>query len=245
MINKFSLKIGDLLFKNAFPIYNVIYKIFKQRSDRSEIQFIKKVIRPGNTVIDIGGNIGFYTRLFSELVGSDGLVITFEPDQINFEHLVQNTKSLTNIQLINKAVSFHSQGVSLYKSNTLNVDHRTYSHDDSDSSIHIDSISIDEFLQDQPVDFIKMDIQGYEMSALQGMEQTLLKHSPVVLMEYWPYGLITAGRAPLEIFTYVESLGYDYFQLNDGDFGPIRFDIQSSLSWPAEKYINLYLSKSP
>ncbi len=243
MINKFSIKFGDFLFKHAFPIYNTLYTIFKSRSDRSEIDLIKRTVKPGNVVLDIGGNIGFYTKILSNLVGPNGLVYTFEPDAINFQRLKQNTITLKNVQLINKAVSYHNAGVILYKSNTLNVDHRTYAHDDTDFHEDIESISIDELFKNQSIDFIKMDIQGYEMQALRGMINTLRKNMPVFIMEYWPHGLKSAGESPIEMVAFLESLGYEIKEIIGGIPTEISFNIESSIGWGSDKFTNIFASK--
>lgn len=243
MINKFSLKFGDFLFNNAFPIYNILYPIFKSRSDRSEIDLIKRIVKSGNVVLDIGGNIGFYTKILSGLVGPKGIVYTFEPDDINFKRLKLNTSTLKNVRLIHKAVSCDNAGVTLYKSNTLNVDHRTYAHDDTDFHEDIESTSIDALFQNQQVDFIKMDIQGYEMQALRGMVNTLRKNMPIIIMEYWPHGLKSAGESPIELITFLKNIGYEIKEIIHGIPNEISFDIESSLEWHSDKFTNIFASK--
>ena len=53
MVNKFSLSLGNFLFKNAYPIYNIVYPIFKRKQDKLEIDFLTKTIKPGMVVLDI------------------------------------------------------------------------------------------------------------------------------------------------------------------------------------------------
>ena len=66
---------------------------------------MKKYIRKGAIVLDIGANIGFYTKILSELVGDNGKVYAFEPDKTNFGYLMKNAGHLKNVVFINKAVS--------------------------------------------------------------------------------------------------------------------------------------------
>ena len=57
----------------------------------------KNIIKPGMRVLDLGANIGFYTVLFSKLVGENGKVFAFEPDPKNFKYLEGNIKTLHNV----------------------------------------------------------------------------------------------------------------------------------------------------
>jgi len=124
--------IFNKLYYLSYPIYKPLYFIYKGISDRKKIAIIEEYLKPGMTVLDIGANIGYYTKLFSKSVGSTGKVFAFEPDDTNFRHLKENTKGLGNVTTINKAVGEKSQQVKLYYSEEMNVDHQTY-----DSGVYI------------------------------------------------------------------------------------------------------------
>jgi predicted methyltransferase len=125
MPSSLSIKIGDFLYKNLFPVYNIVYPVFKKNQDKHEISLLNKYIRKGDVVLDIGANIGFYTKILSALVGEQGKVYAFEPDATNFSHLKKNAGHLKNAVLINKAVSDKTGKITLYQSDLLNVDHKT------------------------------------------------------------------------------------------------------------------------
>jgi FkbM family methyltransferase len=209
MSKPLSIRIGHMLYKHFYPIYNLIYPIFKNRQDAHEISYLRKLIKPGDTVIDIGANIGFYSKIFSECVGEQGQVHLFEPDVINFKHLVANTKPFKNLVLNNKAVSDKAGVIKVYKSKDLNVDHRTYPIDDYESIDEIQAISIDDYVNGSiKIDFIKMDIQGFETSALKGMEKTIKANPNIkMLLEFWPYGLNEAGNSVAEYYAILKSYG--------------------------------------
>ena len=59
MASSLSIALGNFLYKNLFPIYKITYKAFKQKQDAFEISLMQKYIRQGDTVLDIGANIGF------------------------------------------------------------------------------------------------------------------------------------------------------------------------------------------
>ena len=148
MAGSISLKLGNWLYKNAFGVYNTIYPIFKNRQDKNEIAFIQQHLKPGSTVLDIGANIGFYSKILSRVAGPTGHVHCFEPDITNFNHLKNNTQHLTNITVNNLAVSATNDPIKIYLSKELNVDHRTYPVDDYQSIIEIKATAMDSYLTD-------------------------------------------------------------------------------------------------
>ncbi|MBL7893201.1 MAG: FkbM family methyltransferase [Bacteroidia bacterium] len=218
-----SISIGNLLFRHFFPVYNIIYPIFKYRQDAEEIEFLKRTVKKGDVVLDIGANIGFYSKILSDLVGPSGKVYSFEPDKVNFNYFLKNTNGLTNIVPVNKAVADQTKTLKLYTSKLLNVDHRTYKVDEYEKELTIDAVSIDDFVNDTfKVDFIKMDIQGFEVSALKGMKQTFVKNRTAkMLTELWPYGLRKAGHSCAELINLVEQYGLMVHELKDDETKPL------------------------
>jgi len=219
MEQSLSLRIGNFLYQHAYPIYKPVYFSFKKRQDAHELAFIRKVLRPSSVVLDIGANIGFYTLNFSKLIGDNGKVYAFEPDLLNFKHLSDNLQGVANVLLHNMAVSNKDGELTMFVSHRLNVDNRTYEPGKYKSSYKVRSVSIDDMLPaGTKVDFIKMDIQGSEYLALQGMERTL-KENPdcLLLCEYAPeYLLKCSGTTPQQFETYLKDLGFNLYFLRDG-----------------------------
>ena len=147
--NLLSIKIGNFLYQRMFPIYNILYPAFKKRQDAAEISWMRRLVRPGSNVLDIGANIGFYTSLLSDLIGSEGHVHAFEPEPTNFKHLSAITGERKNVTLVPKAVSDHSGKLLVYTSPQLNVDHRTYKVENYKEAIPVESVSIDDYIAGQ------------------------------------------------------------------------------------------------
>jgi FkbM family methyltransferase len=84
--------------------------------DFEETKFLKKIIKKGDTVIDVGANIGYYTLLFSKLVGKEGKIYAYEPLPENFKLLKKNIfiNKYKNIVLINRALSNKEKNAKLY-----------------------------------------------------------------------------------------------------------------------------------
>lgn len=201
MPSAFSIKLGDFLYKNAFPIYNIIYPFFKRKQDKVDIALMHQHIKKGDVVLDIGANIGFYTKILSGLVGETGKVYAFEPDKTNFSHLINNAGNLKNVEFLNKAVSDKTGKITLYKSELLNVDHKTYETENYTEKIEIDCVAADDVVIDKKVDFIKIDIQGFEYFAFQGMQEIFNANKNLkIITEFYPLGLHNAKISALDFF---------------------------------------------
>jgi FkbM family methyltransferase len=179
-------------------------------------EVVKKCIKQGDAVIDIGANIGYYTLIFARLVGEEGKVYAFEPEPGNFSLLKKNVEinGYKNIILVQKAVSNETGKARLYLSKSNAVDHRIYDTHDGRSCIEIGSIRLDDyFSNNNKINFIKMDIQGAEGKALQGMTQILKSnHDLKVMMEFSPIGLERQKMDPEETLKLLTASG---FKLNE------------------------------
>ena len=243
------LKLGkDTIYVNS--INRCIAKTLWESACMSDLEpeLCKKTIKKGMTVLDIGANIGFFTMLFAKLVGKEGKVFAFEPDPNNFRLLKKNieTNKYTNVVCVNKAVSNKTAPGTLFISEEHHGDHRIFDPNDKRTSIDIQTISIDDFIkEDTTVDFIKIDIQGAEYLAFEGMEKTLKKAQHIsIISEFCPALLKKAQTDPMELLTKIKNLGFNIKYL-DEDKNSIE---QASLSdiiekCHNEKYVNLYFEK--
>jgi len=131
-----------------------------------ETELVKKEIKKGDVVLDLGANIGYYTLIFGKLVGKRGKVFAFEPDPTNFSLLKKNVEmnGYKNVELVQKAVSNKTGKIKLYLCEDNKGDHRIYNSHDGRQSIEIEAIRLDDYFKNYngAVDFIKMDIQGAE-----------------------------------------------------------------------------------
>src|SRR3972149_1202330 len=156
---------------------------------------MREVVHRGMTVVDVGANIGVYTRYLARLVGPDGRVIAIEPSPVNCMRLRSMVVDFSNVRIISGAASEFSGEMILYVSSIANIDHRTYETDEQREKVMVQAYRLDEVLEEyKHVDFIKMDIQGYELHALRGLENTLRNNPDLnIILEFWPYGLRKAG----------------------------------------------------
>jgi FkbM family methyltransferase len=183
-----------------------------------ETGLVKKEIKKGEVVLDIGANIGYYTLIFARLVGGEGKVFAFEPDPTNFSLLKKNVElnGYKNVVLVPKAVSNKTEKIRLYLSKNNKADHRIYDAHDGRQSIEIEAIRLDDYFKnyDGEIAFIKMDIQGAEGGALQGMFNLLKKNNDVkIAMEFLPIGLKRFGTEPEECLKLLTASGFTLYEI--------------------------------
>jgi len=156
-------------------------------------KIISTFLEKGMTCIDIGGNIGYYVLLENQLIGKKGKVIAIEPLLQNFNYLTKNIllNNVNNVQIYNFAcgdkngkadffINKKSNGCQVIRENTKppNPSKGTI----SQVSVRILDDVITELNLDN-VDFIRMDVEGYELNILTGLKKTLNKHKPIISLE--------------------------------------------------------------
>ncbi len=187
-----------------------------------ETELVEQEVRPGDTVLDLGANIGYYTLLFARLVGPRGRVIAFEPDPVNFNLLKRNVRlnGYRNVEIVNKAVTDFTGELELHLSPTNHGDHRLYNSGDGRATVKVATTTIDDYFNGVPpkVDLVKMDIQGSEAKAIHGMTRTLQQnHSVKLITEFWPIGLHRAGADAAEYLQKLQQLGFSISEIHEGE----------------------------
>ena len=202
--------LADRLYHRCYPLYRPLYAGWKALADRQERAMLRQVLRPGMTVVDVGANIGVYTHFLARLVGPTGRVHAFEPASANFRRLQASTAGLSQVQAVHAAVGGSSGSIRLYESDELNVDHRTFDSGDGRRATEVRLVSLDDHLTaGTRVDFIKIDVQGYELQVLQGAQRVFTENARIrLLMEFWPYGLGQAGVEPRAVLDFIRAAGF-------------------------------------
>lgn len=135
------------------------------------------VLRPGDTAVDVGAHVGYFTLLFSSLVGPSGRIASFEPEPGNFQALSSNIlkNSIQNVDAVNAGISSTTGTASLLLSETNEGGH-SISEDGTGSRIEIKTISLDDYFESKKIStcrLIKIDAEGHEASCLEGMKNIL------------------------------------------------------------------------
>jgi len=235
--------VGNKFYQHAFPIYRPVYAAYKAYADRAERQLLKQMLFPGVVAVDAGANIGIYSRFLARCVGPAGVVYSFEPAPENFERLRAAARGFPNMYLLQAAVGERSGKSELYLSDTLNVDHRTYLTDNfAQRVVQIEMVALDDYFKPgQRVDFIKMDLQGYELHALRGAGRVLADNPQAkLLVEVWPYGLKQAGANWVELIDALRGKNMTVSEITTRGLEPFRTD---RISEVPDCYVNVFASQ--
>lgn len=183
--------------------------IFEPASTR----FVHQAVKPDMVVCDVGGNIGYYTVQFSQLVGPTGAVHAFEPSPRFRARLADHLKinQCENVHLCDFGLSDCEAELTLFgggDSATLGW------HDDAKTPEVQETIrvrALDDYVAEaglERLDFVKIDIDGSEPNFLKGAEKTLRRFHPTLLMEFMQLGLMEFDCDVLQLARDLSRLGY-------------------------------------
>jgi FkbM family methyltransferase len=221
--------------------------------DVSERLLIQKLLRPGMTVLDIGAHNGFYTLLFSKLVGGHGAVIAFEPSPREHRALRLNLRinRAKNVTVHALALGEEQGPAILHLGDNLMTGCNSLRKSTSvhgDSLIHVEVTTLDQSVSEYnigQVDFIKVDVEGAELGVLKGAKRLLERQPrPVILAEVEDRRTEPWGYRASEIVRTLREINYDWFSIeSDGclrPIGPDQAEFNANLlAVPSERRIEI------
>ena len=212
---------------------------------KEERTLFQRWIRPGMVVVDVGANLGLYSLLFSKLVGSSGSVIAFEPEPDMFEALARNCErnAAGNIVLVNQALGSTPGTALLSRSLVHGGDNRlALGHKAGFSRmVPVQVVTLDEAIGQRRVDFIKIDVQGWEGEVFRGMEGVLANNPDLqIYFEFWPRGLTNAGSSPAELLGRLRDRGFHLAAQIKGELKPLRSFAEVGKDLTGHRFINIY-----
>lgn len=171
---------------------------------------ISSLLRPGMSFVDAGANVGYYTLLASQLVGPEGHVYSFEPDNGVFDCLTRSVKTnnCSNVSALNMALGDQNGLVSFHESER----ERGFVADLGAESLQVEQVSMDAFFRARnwpKVDIVKIDVEGGEESVLRGMRELVERNRPLnIIVEL--NSRVRHGRGGIQsLIKTIESLGFD------------------------------------
>jgi FkbM family methyltransferase len=167
--------------------------------ERSTVNTLRKLVKPGDVVFDIGANIGAHTLGLARSVGPAGGVFAFEPADFAFAKLQANLALNPELdartvprQILLSASALEPPETEIYASwpleatNAVHPKHRGMLVNTKGAAVD----TLDHFVESEGIerlDLIKMDVDGHELPVLQGGLVTLKKFRPILVMELSPY----------------------------------------------------------
>ena len=182
-----------------------------------ETYFISQLVKKDQVVVDAGANLGYYSLVMANLVGSGGKVHSFEPVPGNYSNL-QNNIALNNFQNIiaaNNLGLWHQQETLEFAIADETADNfGSYSagtKSGTGNSIKCETTTLDSYFAENSIsqfDLLKMDIEGAELNALKGAMGVLEKFKPYIVLEVCEYTCKRFGYEPNDIWNLLKPLGY-------------------------------------
>lgn len=186
------------------------------------VYHLPKLVRPGDVCIDIGANLGYYARTLSRLAGASGRVYAVEPMPPILDVLRGNLRRCRNVEILPYALGTEDKPIRMgndsaresgYFGTGQNFVNEASASADVEFTAQMRRGS-ELFAGLERIDFIKCDIEGYELIVMREMRPLLERHRPTVLIE-------TGGANRPQIVTLFRELGYEGRTLEHGNEVPL------------------------
>ncbi len=204
--------------------------LWEAKSHDSELRLSKFMISnlsEGSSFLDIGAHVGYFTLLAHKLVGTRGHVISIEATKNTFSFLEKNTSAYQNIEIYNKAASDVRETIPFYEFPTR---YSEYNSSDVEQfkeeewfknhppiQRHIKSIPLDDLVDSRTIDFIKIDVEGWEEKVLKGLKSTIV-NNPSILIAMEFLNSDRSNEAHLNAVKYLAELGFNAYSIDkDGN----------------------------
>jgi FkbM family methyltransferase len=208
------------LFETAFgkSLFIALYDLYKNRVEAGDADALRAWVKPGQAIIDVGANIGFFTVRFARWTESGGRVIAIEPEAQNLLLLrrrLEKAGVATSVDVI--------EGVAADAPGTLHLvlnPHHPADHRIGASGVPVRAWTVDEIMEARgwpEVSLIKIDVQGAEIRVLRGAQATLTRFHPVLFVEVDDRALRDGGFSADMLFDEIEGHGYRAYDLGSPD----------------------------
>lgn len=230
---KITDKYDDDILINLYPAKSygqLTYFIYSLSLEGNIVKFIKSILKEGMIALDIGANIGVYSLLFKKLVGVNGKVICFEPFLPTFDQLKSNFKlNSFNVNLLYNLAVSDKNGVEVINIDLYNDGENSLISSNNSlgiasiNSVILDNLWVEDFQlkKIKTIDLIKIDVEGWEPQAIEGMSGLLKTHRPVVIMEFNGYKFRHQSVLSFKKLTFI---GYRCYQFVDEKLKEISED---------------------
>jgi FkbM family methyltransferase len=203
--------------------------ILRGQYEQDEIRFVRRVLQAGDSAIDVGAHIGFFTMQMAACVGASGRVYAFEPFDANadlLERSIEENRFRDRVMVRRAAVgavggsatltfpveTLNSGGAYLLREGTVPLA--------GNQKKDVPLVALDALELRRPVRFIKMDVEGAEPQVLRGAARLLQEDRPLMLSELHPTQLERAsGISADEFLAQIAAYGYRAHRIENGAIG--------------------------
>jgi FkbM family methyltransferase len=182
-------------------------------------------VRPGTVFLDIGANFGYYSISIASAMQGKGQVFAFEPCATTFSRLRTNI-ALNNLEEMITPLPCglaDKPGFAFLEGDSRNSGAATISHKSNGEAIGLDTL--DQFGEKQglsQIDIIKIDVEGNELRVLEGGRTMIVRHSPLMMIEFNSAALAKAGSSVTQLRDMLGGLGYQLLTAQREDLVPFQ-----------------------
>jgi FkbM family methyltransferase len=197
-LGDFTERVDDITLTGDVALHSHYVRQLKEAERESAtLRLFTETVRPGMTVLDIGAHLGHFSLIAAK---RGAQVIAFEPNPETLPYLRRNLEAngvTDSVRLVQRAVGAKAGAVTFYTSSD-GEQSSLHAHEAAEGAVTVEMTPVDDETSGLRVDVIKMDVEGAEVAALEGMRRTLAEASPEMLMlvERNPAALRRAGHEP-------------------------------------------------
>lgn len=180
--------------------------------DRKDCRILKRLVKPGDVVIDAGANIGYFSLLFAKWMGGRGIVHAFEPFPESARRFKRNLELNPQLEPV---VRLHQLALSEFEGrigmNVPDQGNQGCNYLNDAGGVEVEVATLDAFCDREHlarVDLIKIDVEGSEVAVLQGAERTIQRFRPVLMIEVNPSTLQNFGYCARDLIQAIGRHGY-------------------------------------
>jgi FkbM family methyltransferase len=198
--------------------------------ERPELKFVSHIFREGMIIVDIGANVGLYTAIAMHRTKKQGRIIALEPHPESYRLLAQTIEANAvllplnerpEVNILNVAASASEGEAHLYTNPENKGDNRLYSSNltPESTALSIRTRTVDSVLREykiSAIDFLKVDVQGFEFEVIKGARETLrVSPNAIILSELWPSGIRQASNSNgVDYLSFLTDLNFHIYEMS-------------------------------
>lgn len=203
---------GDLSLNVFYPL--AMYGYYRHQAVEDDV--LAFAAQGARTIVDVGGNIGYTTALMAG-VAPEARIFTYEPLALCQPYLEQVAAHFPGVRIVPKAVGAEA-GTAEFKLRAQ-VDRSSFAGSGSEhdaTTLSVPMTTLDLELDGEPVDLIKIDVEGFEDVVLAGGRETIQRCTPIVVFEAYEEDVLRRSTA------FFDSLGVGYALFTISHQGELR-----------------------
>lgn len=179
--------------------------------EKHPTNIFRRLLKPGDNVIDVGANIGYYSILAGTLIGKNGNVFAYEPVSSIYHRLLRNIDSYSNIKPKQAACGNTKGEINIYVAHDICSSGSRISQPQEGQPLKqevVPIIRLDDELKDHKINLLKIDVEGYETEVILGAAELIKSNPEIKIFLEINRGLLNmAGSSPEKIFNLLTSFG--------------------------------------